>query len=354
MKIRKGADRSSANWTARQLVELIEDGTVNFNIDIQRGYVWKDNEKKSAFIRSLILDRHVPPLYFNKIGDIYDGEDGKQRSLTIVKFMNDEFELCGLEEFTVKNDNGEVEEIDINGCKFSDLDKCFQNAIMDYNFTICFTDNAGQEEVADTFYNLNNGQALNSATMNRIKAKSKDQIIRLGKHKLFKEALSEIALDGHVNEDLVAKAHAILNDDEVSMDTKWIRPYMREVIITETDEELLNKVFDRIYNIHSMIEDKKIAKRIYARTHMISIIPIIVKSFNDGYSDKQMMEWFVTFFCGKKSPTISKNYNDASGSGTGKNSAVKKRLEEIKKSYDSYFEKNRRLEGYYVLQGRTA
>lgn len=56
MKIRKGADRSSANWTARQLVELIEDGTVNFNIDIQRGYVWKDNEKKSAFIRSLILN----------------------------------------------------------------------------------------------------------------------------------------------------------------------------------------------------------------------------------------------------------------------------------------------------------
>lgn len=338
-KIRKGAARSSVNWTARELVELIEDGTVNFNIDIQRGYVWKDNEKKSAFIRSLILDRHVPPLYFNKIGDTYDGEDGKQRSLTIMKFMNEEFELCGLEEFTVKNDKGEWEEIDINGCRFSDLDKCFQNAILNYNFTICLTDNASQEEVADTFYNLNNGQALNAATMNRIKAKSKDQIIRLGKHKLFKEALSEIALDGHVNEDLVAKAHAILNDDEVSMDTKWIRPYMREVMITETDEKLLNKVFDRIYNIHSMIEDKKIAKRIYARTHMISIIPIIVNSFNDGYSDKQMMEWFVTFFCGKNSPTTSKNYNDASGSGTGKNSAVKKRLEEIKKSYERYFRK---------------
>ena len=117
------------------------------------------------------------------------------------------------------------------------------------------------------------------------------------------------------------------------------KSYMKEVIITETDEKLLNKVFDRIYNIHSMIEDKKIAKRIYARTHMISIIPIIVKSYNDGYSDMQMMEWFVTFFSGKKLPTISPNYNNASGSGTGKNSAVKKRLEEIKKSYERYFRK---------------
>ena len=145
------------------------------------------------------------------------------------------------------------------------------------------------------------------------------------------------ALDGHVNEDMVAKAHAILNDKEVSTDARWIRPYMRKADITKDDEFLLNEVFDRIYSIHSMIEDKKIAKRIYARTHMISIVPIIAESINEGYSDKQMMEWFVNFFSGKKSATTSKAYNDAAGRGTGKNSAVMKRVEEIKKDYDKYF-----------------
>ena len=337
MKIIKGAAKAEIHWTARQLVEYVEDGTVNFNIDIQRGYVWKDNDKKSALIRSLILDRHIPPLYFNKVEDVYEGEDGKQRTLTIIKFLKDEFELSGLEEFVVINDEGETEEIDINGYKFSDLPECFQNAIKEYSFTICYTDNAGQEEQADTFYNLNNGQALNAATMNRVKAKSKEQIIRLGKHKLFTDALSQTALEGHVNEDMVAKAHAILNDTEVSTDAKWIRPYMRKADITKNDEFLLNEIFDRIYNIHAMIEDKKIAKRIYARTHMISIVPIIVESLNDGYSNKQMMEWFVNFFCGKKSATTSKAYNDVAGRGTGKNSAVMKRVEEIKKDYDKYF-----------------
>lgn len=337
MKIIKGADRGRTEWTARKLVELVEDGTVNFNIDIQRGYVWKDNDKKSALIRSLILDRHVPPLYFNKVEDIYEGEDGKQRTLTIIKFLKDEFELSGLEEFIVINDDGQTEEIDLNGCKFSDLPECFQNAIKEYSFTICYTDNADQEEQADTFYNLNNGQALNAATMNRVKAKSKDQIISLGKHKLFEDALSQTAIDGHVNEDMVAKAHAILNSEDVSTDAKWIRPYMKEADITKDDEFKLNEVFDRIYNIHSMIEDKKIAKRIYARTHMISIVPIVAESLNDGYSDRQMMEWFVNFFCGKKFPTTSKSYNDAAGRGTGKNSAVRKRVEEIKKDYDKYF-----------------
>lgn len=338
MKIIKGADRSRVEWTTRKLMEMLEDEKVNFNIDIQRGYVWKDNDKRSALIRSLILDRHIPPLYFNKVEDIYEGEDGKQRTLTIFKFLRDEFELSGLEEFTVINDDGDTEEIDINGYKFSDLPECFQNAIKEYSLSICFTDNADQSEVADSFYNLNNGQALNAATMNRVKAKSKDQIFELGKHKLFTDALSQTALNGHVNEDLVAKSHAILNDEEVSMDAKWIRPYMRKAEITKDDEFLLKEVFDRVYNIHSMIEDKKIAKRIYARTHMISIVPIIAESLNDGYSDRQMMEWFVSFFCGKKSATTSKAYNDAAGRGTGKNSAVKSRLSEIKKSYDKYFE----------------
>lgn len=70
---------------------------------------------------------------------------------------------------------------------------------------------------------------------------------------------------------------------------------------------------------------------------MISIVPIIKESLDDGYSDRQMMEWFVNFFCGKKFTTTSKAYNDAAGRGTGKNSAVIKRVEEIKKDYDKYF-----------------
>lgn len=70
---------------------------------------------------------------------------------------------------------------------------------------------------------------------------------------------------------------------------------------------------------------------------MISIVPIVVQSLDDGYSDRQMMEWFVNFFSGKKSATTSKAYNDAAGRGTGKNSAVMKRMEEIKKDYDKYF-----------------
>lgn len=338
MKIVTGAKRADICWTARKLIELLDNGEVNFEIDIQRGYVWKDNDKKSAFIRSLILDRHVPPLYFNKVEDVYEGEDGKQRTLTLEKFLKDEFALSGLPAFDVINDAGEPEEIDINELTYSQLPECFQNAIKEYNFAICFTDDADQEEVADTFYNLNNGQSLNAATMNRVKAKSKDQIFRLGKHEIFKEALSLTALNGHTNEDIVGKIHAILFSEEPSMDNKWIRPYMRDTVITSAQEMDITNVLDRIQKVHGLIEDAKIAKRIYGRTHMVSIAPMVLRSITENKSDEEVMQWLIGFFSGSRSASISSVYNNAAGgSGTGKKEAVKKRLSELEKNYREYF-----------------
>jgi len=291
----------------------------------------------------LILDRAVPPLYFNKIDDVYEVEDGKQRILTVVKFLKDEFKLSGLEVIPVVNDNGELEEYDINGLKFSELLDCFQNAIKEYAFTISFTDNAEADEVADTFYNLNNGQALNTATMNRVKAKSKEQIIRLGKHQLFKECLSKVAMEGHVNDDLVGKTHAVLNEEEPCMNASWVRTYMKNAEITQTDEEDITMIFDRICKIHSLIEDKKIAKRIYTRTHMVSIVPVILDSIYENLTDEQMMQWFVTFFSGKKSPTISSTYNSTVNSGSGRKESVVKRLKTVEKHYREYFSLNKEV-----------
>ena len=81
----------------------------------------------------------------------------------------------------------------------------------------------------------------------------------------------------------------------------------------------------------------------YVRTHLISIVPIMKQSLEDGYSDEQMMRWFVSFFiCSGHSTTSSEEYNRAAGrDGTGKNSAVRIRLEEIKKNYDKFFSKGK-------------
>lgn len=337
MRIKKATEYSETNLTVRTYIEKIEDGEIIFDIDIQRPYVWKDIEQKSGLIQSLIINDIIPPFIFNKVDGTYESLDCKQRSLTIQKFLNDEFALKEVIPIEVINDGGELEEIDINDLKYSELPECVQNAIKDCNLKIWHLNEADQEQVARNFCNLNNGKTINAATLNRVKAKSKDQIKRLGEHKLFKESLSKTALDGHVNEDLVVKAHAVLYADEPAIDTKWIRPYMKIADITKTEEKELKSVFDRIFEIHKLIEDKKVAKRIYTRTHMISIVPVIAQSIADGRTDNEMMEWFVYFFSGKKSATISSIYNSAAGSGSGKKESVRKRLDEVEKSYNIYF-----------------
>ena len=65
-------------------------------------------------------------------------------------------------------------------------------------------------------------------------------------------------------------------------------------------------------------------------------------SIDDKLSDKEIAEWFVNFFiCKGNSTTISAEYNKAAGgSGTSKNSSVKIRIEELRKSYEDFKIKN--------------
>ena len=126
-------------------------------------------------------------------------------------------------------ETGEEEDIDINGLKFSELPEDFQNAIKDSTFTVIVIDNPSEEKVCEIFYKLNNGKPLNAITLTRVKAKSRKDIIELGSHELFKNALTEKALEKYTNEDIVVKSWAVLNQDEPSLETKAIRPLMETI-----------------------------------------------------------------------------------------------------------------------------
>ena len=107
--------------------------------------------------------------------------------------------------------------------------------------------------------------------------------------------------------------------------------------LTDADKKQLGEVYDRIFAIHNMIEDNKMKKRLLTRTHFISIVPMIWRSIEDGRSDKEMMEWFCDFFNGTRKASISTTYNDHSGAGSCGRTAVSKRLNELRKSYDKRF-----------------
>ncbi len=64
--------------------------------EFQREYVW-DNAKASRLIESLLLNIPIPILYFAETQDAkWEVVDGHQRTLSIVRYMNNEFRLSGL------------------------------------------------------------------------------------------------------------------------------------------------------------------------------------------------------------------------------------------------------------------
>lgn len=330
-------DKLRDEWTVRKIVNNYKSGVSVFDNAVQRGLVWK-NDKKSRLIRSTILNRPIPPIYASKRDEIYNNLDGKQRSHTYVEFLNDEFSLEGLDPISVKNtETGEIEDVELNGKCFSELPEELQNAITDATLTVIVINNVTEDEECEIFYDINNGQPLNAITIARATAKSRKDITQLGSHELFQNALTKKALEKYTNEDIVVKSWAILNQENPSLESKDIKKLMSEVELTGDDMIQLEKCFDRVLATYKVIDDRKIAKRILTRTHMISIMRMVWKSIEDGKSVEDFADWFVKFYCGKRSSTNDDVYNSLCRTGTNKSSAVCKRLEILENNYNEFF-----------------
>ncbi len=353
--------KANIQWSAKQLTKSIEKGTITFDNAVQRCYVW-DNDRKSLLIHSMLEGFPIPAFFAAKDEKGYSMLDGKQRSEAISSFLNNQYFLSNLPEVvaevTIQTAEGEketTEELtDINGCYFSDLSEELQDRIKDYSLTVYYFDGITDEEINEMFFRLNNGKPLSAIELTRVKAKSLSTIKDIAKHEIFTSTLTEKAINKYTNEDIVIKSWAILTQDNPNLETKNIRPLIESANITEEQAENLKVVYSRLFEVYTALtatedkQDKKIAKRITTRTHLISLIPIISKQINNSTWDTvQFTNWTRYFFNGKKSATINEEYNEAARSASGKTENVKKRLEVIAADFTKYVVSGQDIEDAY-------
>ncbi len=343
--------KANIQWSAKQLTKSIEKGTVIFDSAVQRGYVW-DNDRKSLLIHSMLEGYPIPAFFSSKDENgHYSFLDGKQRSEAISSYINGKYYLTNLPEViaetTIQNTEGEKETteelIDINGSYFSDLPEELQDRIKDYSLTIYFFQDITDEEINEMFFRLNNGKPLTAIELTRVKAKSLTVIKEIAKHQIFTSTLTEKAINKYTNEDIVIKSWAILNQENPNLETKNIRPIIETADITEEQADNLKAVYDKVMEVYTALtateskQDKKVAKRITTRTHLISLIPIISKQIsNNTWDTQQFTNWGRHFFNGTKSATIDDNYNEAARSASGKTESIKTRLEAITEDFRQY------------------
>lgn len=332
--------RAALNWNINQVVKGIANGTISSDNAIQRGFVW-DKKRGSLLIDSVLRDMPIPAIYTiktnetikvkNKEVSVYDLIDGKQRTTTFARFLNNEFALEGLEPFITDD-----EEVDINGLTFDELSEEMQDTIKSYGLTVYYFSDITDEEIADMMSRLNNGKPLTGTENARIKAKQLDTIKGIASHKLLMDNLSATALRGYANEDIIIKLALLLNDQS-ELSSKNVRQAYETFTFGENTVNEINAILDFVYlAIEAATDDKKIIKRITSKANLITVL-YVAKQFMDEseeeYEDKVSIygDKLSAFFDGDDGATISEDYNDACTNGTMRASNVITRNDELYK-----------------------
>lgn len=319
--------RLNINWNARQLAKMCMNGSITFDNAIQRGYVW-DIKRKSLLIESMIIGYPIPAFYAKRDeSKVFDMLDGKQRSDAIKGYLNGDYALTGVSE-------------ELEGKYFADLPESIQDDIISYSLTVYYFEDITDEEVNEMFFRLNNGKPLTAIELTRVKAKSFEKIKEMSSHAIFTEALKESQINKYTNEDIVIKALVMLNVAEPSLKNDFIRPYLIETDITDHMAADVEKALTKVMETHSVLVEQgntRAAKKLYTRTHLISMIPLALESCTNGVSAEALAEFVNYFFMPEKRGTsISSAYNANSASGSNSPRAVAIRDEELRKHYKSF------------------
>lgn len=316
----KTYERKSFPRMARDLKVMYDKGNLSFDNAVQRSFVWKNTSKDnrmSILIDSMMRGLPIPAMYCNCIFEdiknkTYDFLDGKQRTTTIVKFLNDEFPLVNIPTF---EDEDGIEH-DFNGLTFSQLPEDMRDTIKTYSITVYYYENMEQEDAEEMFRRLNNGKSLTAIELTRANAVSKTEISQLAKHEMFNIALSEKSITAYANEDVVIKTWILLYSTKKSFETKNIRPVMRETVITKDQVEEINRIYDaflKVYKILQNAEQSKVVKKILGKVHLISLMSILKKTIHENINIELVEKWLITFFgTGTRFVSINNKYNEYS------------------------------------------
>jgi len=268
----------------RDYLKMVKGGNFVFTIPIQRNDVW-DVKRKSLLIDSLLKNYPINPFYVVKNGNVCNCIDGKQRSLTIKSFVDDEFALTGLSD------------AELEGKKFSELDEDQQYEIMGYTLTVNRFDGIDDEEVREIMSRMNNGKALSGVELSRIKAKTLSVISGLGEHRLFMENLSQNALCHFINEEMVIKT-AIMDSGNYDLSLKNVKKYYEDFDFGEIKDEL-SETFDataKALDVTKSVAPKKVYGKIIKKINLLTVINFVAETENAGERTEEIGNFLAEFF----------------------------------------------------------
>lgn len=320
------------SWSVNSFKKRFEKGEINFDNPIQRGIVW-NKVMSSLYIHSLLYDVLVyqKPFLVSKKENGVDILDGKQRGTSLIKFINNEFALTGLQKEPSIILRGEP--YNINGKYFKQLDEDLQMKILDFQIDMAILENAPVEIEALFFDRSNGGKAMAKIDLARSKNRSIEVVKEIAQHEIFKAMFSDKALQRLPQDEIVVKTWQALNETDPDYSAKHFNDLMEELEITDENKQQIMSVYDKVFEAYKkvLIKDKGMANLIMKKTHFLTYIAF-VEQFETA--DK-LAEWLMLFYGNMPTEYVEASKQQTTG---GKNTTT--RINIVKESVEKFLNGN--------------
>ena len=316
------------SWSVNSFKKRFEKGEINFDNPIQRGIVW-NKVMSSLYIHSLLYDVLVyqKPFLVSKKENGVDILDGKQRGTSLIKFINNEFALTGLQKEPSIILRGEP--YNINGKYFKQLDEDLQMKILDFQIDMAILENAPVEIEALFFNRSNGGRAMAKIDLARSKNRSIDVVKEIAQHEIFKAMFSDKQLIKLPQDEIVVKTWQALNETDPDYSSKHFNDLMEELEITDENKQQIMSVYDKVFEAYKnvLVKDKEISNMIMKKTHFLTYVAF-VEQFE---SVDKLAEWLMLFY--GNMPT---EYAEASKQQTTSSKNTTTRINIVKESVEKF------------------
>jgi hypothetical protein len=331
--------RNSRNWSVKQVLSMINKGTILFDNPLQRpSGQWAD-EDKSLLIDSLfryfmpiIVSLQTKVLIGNETLVGHDILDGKQRLTTISEYINDEFALSQCKPIKLSTTG---ERFDISGKKYSELPENVQEELKGatvFFWSVELEDEDDEEEVAeDLFKRLNNGKAVSKEHLALVSAPKNVQDFvskQVKENPLFKTVAHFAEGDiKNSRRDLTIQQSIMLLTglDYNSFAANDVKKFWVENPVVEDD--ILDKLEGYFVDIAEAFkhEHNKFVNKIN-----ISAMVNLLNDNNDTEKAQEFLNWY------SKNVKSGDAYKRFTGAGGVKKENVKNRLKGLQELYDSH------------------
>jgi DNA-binding transcriptional MerR regulator len=266
---------------------------------------------------------------------VYKVLDGKQRSLTLIQFVNNQFKL---------NSKIKVKEIDgvkLPGLTFEKLNPELQQTILNYNLTFTVVRELTNEERELLFFMRNQAVSLSRLELTRVLMGTQvlDRLKGLLSHPFLTETiqLSHNARKKYTDQQLLIQFLILEMQPDLGFSGKEIMSFAEETLRGNgVPQDIENKLNNVMTYLHDAIGEE--AKNLNLnRIHLPMLYLVACDALEQNVSPEIFNAWMKQFF--NDIATENNEYKNATTSGSARKTNIDIRTKYIKKHFVDYLTK---------------